>query len=139
MIAVLCILIIVFIYDIILTYIFRMGDVQSSHVSGKPTLFEKISEDIGSGNEGDMLDMQCTLNQDPSVTPPELLNRKETAASSEFTMRSMQSTQESVVIEEGSAGSIRREELTSSTRKIVLGENPEDQEEDIELMFKLME
>ena len=116
-----------------------MGDVQSSHFSGKPTLFEKISEDLGSGNEGDMLDMQCTLNQDPSVTPPELLNRKETAASSEFTMRSMQSTQESVVIEEGSAGSIRREELTSSTRKIVLGENPEDQEEDIELMFKLME
>jgi hypothetical protein len=115
-----------------------MGDVQSSHVSGKPTLFEKISEDIGSGNEGDMLDMQCTLNQDPSVTPPELLNRKETMPASDFTIQSMETTQESVLTEEGFGGSIRREELTSSTRKIVLGENPEEEEE-IELMFKLME
>jgi hypothetical protein len=115
-----------------------MGETQSSQFSGKTTLFEKISEDIGSGNNGDMLDMQCTLNQDPSVTPPELLYRKENTAASDFAIQSMESTQESVLLEEGgSEGSIKREELTSSTRKVVLGENP--QEDEIELMFKLME
>ncbi len=50
----------------------------------------------------------------------------------------MESTQESELLEEGgSGGSIKREELTTSTRKVVLGENPE--EDEIELMFKLME
>ena len=82
--------------------------------------------------------MQCTLNQDPSVTPPELLNRKETISASDFAIQSMESTQESELLEEGgSGGSIKREELTTSTRKVVLGENPE--EDEIELMFKLME
>ena len=55
-----------------------MGEAQSSQFSGRPTLFEKISEDIGTGNEGDLLDMQCTLSQDPSLTLPDLLKRKET-------------------------------------------------------------
>jgi hypothetical protein len=50
----------------------------------------------------------------------------------------METTQESVVTEEGGFwGSIRSEELTSSTSKLVIGENPE--EDEIELMFKLME
>ena len=138
MIAVFCILIINFIYDIILTCILPRGEAQSLQFSGKKTLFEKISEDIGSGNEGVMLDMQCTLNQDSSVTPPELLKRKETTAESDIAIQSMETTQESVVTEEdGFGGSIKREELSSSRRKVVLGENPE--EDEIELMFKLME
>jgi hypothetical protein len=50
----------------------------------------------------------------------------------------MESTQESELLEEGGSGeSIKREELITSSRKVVLGENPE--EDDIELMFKLME
>jgi len=115
-----------------------MGEAQSSQFSGKTTLFEKISEDIGSGNDGDMIDMQCTLNQDPSVTPAELLYRKENTSASDFAIQSMESTQESVLLEEGgSRESIKREELTTSSRKVVLGENPE--EDEIELMFKLME
>jgi hypothetical protein len=86
-----------------------MGEAQSSQFSGKTTLFEKISEDIGSGNEGVMLDMQCTLNQDYSVTPPELLKRKETTAESDIAIQSMETTQESVVTEEGGfGGSIKR-------------------------------
>lgn len=115
-----------------------MGEAQSSQFSGRPTLFEKISEDIGSGNEGDMLDMQCTMNQDSSVTSFDLMNRKETNAASDIAIQSMETTQESVVTEEGGfGGSIRSEELTSSTSKLVIGENPE--EDEIELMFKLME
>jgi hypothetical protein len=72
------------------------------------------------------------------VTPPDLLNRKETISGSDFAIQSLESTQESELLEEGgSSGSIKREELTISTRKVVLGENPE--EDEIELMFKLME
>ena len=72
------------------------------------------------------------------MNPPELLNRKETISASDFAIQSMESTQESELLEKsGSGGSIKREELTTSTRKVVLGENPE--EDEIELMFKLME
>ena len=46
-----------------------MGETQSSHTSEKTTLFEQISKDIGSGNEGDMSDMQCTVNVDPNISP----------------------------------------------------------------------
>lgn len=104
-----------------------MGQTQSSQqISGQTTLFEKISEDIGSGNDGDMLDMQCTLNQDPTVTPPELLNRRETTAVSVLTIQSMESTQESEFLEVGgSGGSIKSEDLTCSTRKLDLCVNHE--------------
>lgn len=54
-----------------------MGDSQSAHVSGKTTLFERISDDIGSGNEGDMIDMQCTVNADIDVSPAPLLMKKD--------------------------------------------------------------
>lgn len=54
-----------------------MGDAQSAHVSGKTTLFERISDDIGSGNEGDMIDMQCTVSTDPDTSPAPLLIKKD--------------------------------------------------------------
>jgi MoxR-like ATPase len=67
-----------------------MGDAQSAHVSGKTTLFERISEDIGSGNEGDMIDMQCTVNVDPDVSPAPLLMKKDiTDQGQDLGMRSM--------------------------------------------------
>jgi hypothetical protein len=57
---------------------------------------------------------------------------------SDFAIQSMETTQESVVTEEGGfGGSINRDDLSSSRREVVLGENPE--EDEIELMFKLME
>ena len=114
-----------------------MGDAQSAHVSGKTTLLERISEDIGSGNEGDMLDMQCTVNQDPSVAPMPLLMNKDAPSNAEEL--ELRQTQESVSLtEEGGSDSLKREELTSSQRKRkTAGENSE--EDEIELMFKLME
>ena len=41
-----------------------MGEAQSSTHSDE-NLLARISKDIGSGNEGDMIDMQCKVNQDP--------------------------------------------------------------------------
>lgn len=71
-----------------------MGDSQSVHAvqeQGRTStnLFERISDDIGSGNEGDMLDMQCTVNQDPSVT---ILSKKEYHEVPDIGMHSMQTT-----------------------------------------------
>ena len=60
------------------------------------------------------------------MTPPELLNRRETTAVSVLTIQSMESTQESEFLEVGgSGGSIKSEDLTCSTRKLDLGVNHE--------------
>jgi hypothetical protein len=53
----------------------------------------------------------------------------------------MQTTEESVNLttEEGSIGSLKREELgTKRYRKRLIGESPEEEDE-LELMFKLMD
>lgn len=54
-----------------------MGEAQSSQFSGRPTLFEKISEDIGSGNEGDMLDMHHEPGLQCDFTRPNEQERDE--------------------------------------------------------------
>jgi hypothetical protein len=86
-------------------------------------LISRIGNDIGSGNEGDMLDMQCKINQDPLVNP--LMKAKES------TLESVSISREETLLSEES---LRKEDLSTSRRI----NNPEEDDE-IEMLFKTLE